>query len=88
MRLVVDRVAPAARGVRSDEAGEDLRDGGRVVVRGDLGVASHGCLSFQAFVRLLYVAGQQLLATRGIAGAQGGGDRAVVGDRNLHAQTL
>ena len=49
VRLVVHRVAPAARGVAGDELGQDLRDGRGVVVGGDLGVAGHEGLSLSGF---------------------------------------
>src|SRR5262249_48147132 len=41
VRLVVDGVAPAARGMRGYVFGQDLRDRGGVVVGRDLGVAGH-----------------------------------------------
>ena len=41
MRLVLDRVAPAAGGVASDEAGQDVGDRRRVLLGGDFGVAGH-----------------------------------------------
>jgi hypothetical protein len=39
--FVLDRVAPTARGVAGHMAGQDVGDGGRVVVSADLGVAGH-----------------------------------------------
>jgi hypothetical protein len=42
VRLVIHRVAPAARRVIGHVLGEDARDGRGVVVGGDLGIAGHG----------------------------------------------
>src|SRR5947208_3494957 len=45
-------------------------------------------LGDQALVRPVHVVGQQLLAAGRVAGAQGGGNRAVVRDRCLHADAV